>query len=254
LDAVNAKRGWKPGGYDEAYLKEVRNQEAQLEKDRRKEERELERERRKAEREAQREERRRLEELQREREEQAERQRLKEEERERRREEKKRLKRLERDQQRKAEVEREDELTREQELELERERAKQIRKEREREKARRQQEEQHDHGHEYTSSEDTKERAHKDEWKRRTKYREVGQDSPNVRNQETTRSHRKSRRVVSGPYLEDGGSDEVYEYREEKLKQGDSTGTSDFTSDSEWKSKRNKRICRSLLIPNMSAC
>jgi glucan 1,3-beta-glucosidase len=247
LDSLNAKQGWNSGGYDAAYLQEVRDKENRLEKDRRREERGLEKERRQAEREAVREERRRIQELEEQKEVEAERQRVKEEERERRHDEKRRLKRLEKERRRELEEERDSGLSREQERELERERLKQAKRERAQERWRREQEEQYT-DNEHLSAGGARDQTYKDERRRRSKYAEVRtEESPRARKERSPgkdrspgKNHaRKKSRVVSGPYLEDGRSDEVYEYRKEKIRDEDS----DLTTDSGWKKKRNRRIC-----------
>jgi glucan 1,3-beta-glucosidase len=249
LDSLNAKRGYNTTNYDAAYLQEVREKENRLEKERRREERGLEKERRRAEREAAREERRRIQELEEQREAEAERQRLKEEEREQRREEKRRLKRLEKERQRELEEWEDVELTRDQERALERDKLKQAKGEKERERRRREQEEQHT-DYEHVSAGGTRIKIHTEDRRRRSKYEEIKtEESPKVKihkkNPSTGKpiSRRKKTRVISGPYLEDGRSDEVYEYRKGKIRDGDSTGTSEVTTDSVWKRKRNKRIC-----------
>ncbi|KAF2418257.1 glycoside hydrolase [Tothia fuscella] len=236
LDSLNAKQGWKQNHYDGAYLQEVRDKESRLEKERRREEREIERERRRADKDAEREERRRMQELQEQRELEAERQRLKEEEREKRREEKRRLKRLEKDRQREIEDERALDVGRESERDTERERLKQARKNLEREQRRREMETRDDR------DDDSSEDRHRDRPRRHSKYAEVNQESPRgVKEHSREYSPRKKARVVSGPYLEDGRRDEVYEYRKEKLR--DDTTTSDYTTDTQWTGKRKKRIC-----------
>jgi glucan 1,3-beta-glucosidase len=248
LDSLNAKRGWNSGGYDAAYLQEVRDKENRLEKERRREERGLEKERRHSERETAREERRRIQDLEDQRRLEAEQQRGKEEDRARRHEEKRRLKRAEKERQRELEEEQSVHLSREQERETARERLKQAKRDRDRERWRREQEEHHA-DYEHISSGETRARGQKDERRRRSKYAEVRtEESPRVRDHKKNLSpgkspSRKKKRVVSGPYLEDGRSDEVYEYRKEKIRDVDSAGSSNLDAGPFWKRKRTKRIC-----------
>lgn len=244
LDAVNAKKGWssRPGEYDEAYLQEVRDREARLEKQRRKEERAIERERRRAARAEAEEEERRLEEIAQQRAERAARQRTKDDEREQRREEKRRQKREEKERQRQLELEARNATLRsrerEREHEHEGERTQRSRSERERERRRREYGTARGSEHEYTSSEEARERAYRAEKRRRSKYAELPTGSPGARD----KADRKKSRVISGPYLEDGRSEEVYEYRRDKLTESDVSGPTATTTDSMWTKKRNKRI------------
>lgn len=240
LDAVNAKKGWssRPGEYDEAYLQEVRDREARLEKERRKEERALERERRRVARAEAEEEERRLEKLAQQRAERAARQRTTDDEREQRREEKRRQKREEKERQRLLELEAQNATLRSRERGHEGERSQRSGSERERERRRREYGTARESEHEYTSSEEAKERAYRNEKRRRSKYAELPTDSPSVRD----KAARNKSRVISGPYLEDGRSEEVYEYRKDKLTVSDASGPTATTTDSMWTKKRNKRI------------
>lgn len=246
LDAVNAKKGWssRPGEYDEAYLQEVREREARLEKERRKEERAIERERRRAARAEAEEEERRLEELAQQRAERAARQQTTDDERGQRREEKRRQKREEKERQKELELQEQDESlqTRERELELDGGRVQRSKAEKKWERRRRSYDTPRETEHEYTSSEETKERAYRDERRRKSKYAELPLESPNARDKLKVNSHRKKARVISGPYLEDGRSEEVYEYRKDKLTASDVSGPTATTTDSMWTKKRNKRI------------
>ncbi|RDI85987.1 hypothetical protein Vi05172_g4009 [Venturia inaequalis] len=240
LDAVNAKKGWssRQGEYDEAYLQEVRDREARLEKERRKEERAIERERRRAARAEAEEEERRLEEIAQQRAERAARQRTTDDEREQRREEKRRQKREEKERQRQLELEAHNATLRNREREPEGERTQRSRPERERDRRRREYSTARESEHEYTSSEEAKERAYRAEKRRRSKYAELPMESPSARDSAT----RKKSRIISGPYLEDGRSEEVYEYRRDKLTDSDVSGPTATTTDSMWTRKRNKRI------------
>lgn len=240
LDAVNAKKGWssRPGEYDEAYLQEVRDREARLEKERRKEERALERERRRAARTEAEEEERRLEEIAQQRAGRASRQRTTEDEREQRREEKRRQKREEMERQRQLKLEAQNVTLRSRERGRDGDRAQRSRSERERDRRGRDYETTRETEHEYTSSEEAKQRAYRDEKRRRSKYAELPTESPSMRE----KAARKKSRVISGPYLEDGRSEEVYEYRKDKLTESDVSGPTATTTDSMWTKKRNKRI------------
>jgi glucan 1,3-beta-glucosidase len=244
LDAVNAKKGWssRPGGYDEAYLKEVQEREARLEKERRKEERALERERRRAARAEAEEEERRLEELAQQKAERAARQQTTEDEREERQEEKRRRKREEKERQRQLELGEQDDVLQTQERALEGESVRRLKADRERERRRREYETPRETEHDYTSSDETKERTYRDERRRKSKYAELPPESPNARETLKEKSFRKKARVISGPYLEDGRSEEVYEYRNDKLTESDVSGPTATTTDSMWTKKRNKRI------------
>lgn len=243
LDAVNAKKGWssRPGEYDEAYLQEVRDREERLEKERRKEERAAERERRRAAR-AGAEEERRLEELAQQRAERSARQRDTEDEREQRREEKRRHKKEEKERQRQLEIDEQAATLRTRERDSEGERTRRSRSERNRERQRRAYDDPQETEHEYTSSEEVKDRAHRDERRRKSKYAELPRESPDAREMLKEKTSRKKARVISGPYLEDGRSEEVYEYRKDKLTESDVSGPTAATTDSMWTKKRNKRI------------
>ncbi|KIW04369.1 uncharacterized protein PV09_04653 [Verruconis gallopava] len=243
LNSANAKRGYNPRGYDADYLEEVRAKERKLEKERRREEREAERERRRAARHAEREERNRLEALQRDRDDEAERDRIKAEERERRREEKRQLRRAEKERQRQLELAQEEAEAeaRERQRVAHRERQRQLRREEERERRHQESnlgnEDENDH-----ASSPAVRTPRKTKWWLGGGYDELqNEDSPRARYFEQAHSPKKKSRVISGPYLEDQRSEEVYEYRKEKLE--GSSQASDYTSTTLWKKKRNKRIC-----------
>jgi hypothetical protein len=250
LNSINAKNGFRQQEYDADYLEEVRAKERRMEKERRREEREAERERRRAERHAEREERQRKEELQRERDEQAERERLREEERERRREEKRQLRRAEKERQRQLELAQEqaEAESREMQRNAEREKLRQLRKQEERQRRRgetttREYEDDYDN-----ASSPAVRTPHKTKWRLWDDYEELqNEDSPRTKYFEKAHSPKRKSRVISGPYLEDQRSEEVYEYRKEKL-EGSSDG-SGYTSTTVWKKKRNKRICETMVHP-----
>ncbi|KAF2398769.1 glycoside hydrolase [Trichodelitschia bisporula] len=122
----------------------------------------------------------------------------------------------------------------EREREARREKAEKAREREERKRARREREEMERRGGGYEGSEEEGV-DYEERWKRRTEMEMRKEKERRLAAEETPK--KKKRRLVSGPYLEDGGSDEVYAYRKEKLSE-----PSDYTSDSEWKKKRNKRI------------
>jgi hypothetical protein len=254
LNTVNAKQGFKQQEYDVDYLEEVRTKERRLEKERRRGEREAERERRRADKHAEREERRRLEELQQEEDAAAERERLREEERERRREEKRKLRREEKEKRRQLELAQEQAPveTRDNPRNAEREKQRQFRKEEERERRRKEAARGYEDDYDYASS-PAVHTPHKTKWKLGADYAELhNEESPRTKYFEKAHSPKRKSRVVSGPYLEDQRSDEVYEYRKEKL--GGSSDASDYTSTTVWKTKRNKRICEHQIKPLYSRC
>lgn len=219
LNALNERRGWK--GYDEAYLQEVRAKEGRMERERRQEEKEMERERRRAQRRAEREEQQRRAEMERERQFEADKQRAREEERKRRREERRRLRQLE--------VE-----DRQQENEIARETKRHMwGREREPENVMED---------EHTDSEENERQEMKSYWAKRTQY-EKEKEQRRVASSDTDgRTRIKKRRLVSGPQLEEGESDKRRKNHENKRLKDGSGGRSEYT-DSEWRRKRNMRIC-----------
>jgi hypothetical protein len=236
LDTINAKKhGFKQQEYDADYLDEVRAKERRLEKSRRREEREAERARRREERHAERDERQYMETQQDERDAEAERDRLNEEDRERRREEKRQLRRAEKEKQRQLELAQERAAAETRDMQRNAEREKQ------RQRRRRGATQDYDDDDDYASS-PAVHTPHKTEYRLGANYEELHNEySPRTKYSEKAHSPKRKSRVISGPYLEDQRSDEVYEYRKDKLE--GSSQASDYTSTTIWKQKRNKRIC-----------
>ena len=251
LDAQNAKRGWK--GYDEAYLKEVRQKESRMEKERRREQRDSQQGPRQSSKPASQERSRRLSDARAARDIDADRQTAKDEERERRREVKREAKREEKRRLKRAEKQRLRELDREEEVAVKRE------------DDRQRQPEKNIYMTRIVTERDVREHSRRDsaaDRKRSNKRQSRAYDSdarPEEEEEEEEEEESRSReeteleetpkrekvvstktRVISGPLLERGVGDA---HREKKNRGGGDADASDFTTDSEWKKKRNKRLC-----------
>jgi len=231
LDALNQRSGWK--GFDDAYLQEVRNREGRMEKERRREEKEVDRERRRAERRAEREEQRRLEEIEQQRELEAERQRAREEEREIRREQKRREREIDQERQRDDQDRRHD---------------KQVMREPQRYVFGRQHEVETPVDEDYSDAEGYKKHEIDEYWAKRTRYEQQREQRRAEGFESDYRSKKKKSRVVSGALLEEGSSPEKQRrhHEDKRLMDGSGGNGTEYTSDTEWRKKRNTRICESL--------
>jgi len=99
---------------------------------------------------------------------------------------------------------------------------------------------------EHTTSEENKSQEMDDYWTKRTQHEQKKEHRRVVSNSADGRLHKKRPRLASGAALEEGENEKRrYNHRKDKHIMGDSgRAKRAYTTDSESRRKRNKRICK----------
>jgi len=95
-----------------------------------------------------------------------------------------------------------------------------------------------------TTSEENKSQEMDDYWAMRTRHEQEKDQQPVVRSSADGRLRKKRPRLASGSLLEEGVNEKRRKRRDKRLMDGSGRGRTAYTTDSEWRRKRNKRLCK----------